>query len=175
MTYRELNEKANQAARLLRDKGISAYSIAAIITERSFEMIIGIMGVLKAGGMYLPIDPETPKDRIDYILENSGAELVLTKEPLLENVAIETVDLCANDLQIQSVKNLRPVNRSSDTAYIVYTSGSTGTPKGVVIPHYSAVRVVKNTNYIDIRHDDVILQLSNYSFDGSIFDIFGAL
>ncbi|NWN77335.1 non-ribosomal peptide synthetase [Bacillus sp. (in: firmicutes)] len=175
MTYRELNEKANQAARLLRDKGISAGSIAAIITERSFEMIIGIMGVLKAGGMYLPIDPETPKDRIDYILENSGAELVLTKEPLLENVAIETVDLCANDLQIQSVKNLRPVNRSSDTAYIVYTSGSTGTPKGVVIPHYSAVRVVKNTNYIDIRHDDVILQLSNYSFDGSIFDIFGAL
>ncbi|MGR5997130.1 AMP-binding protein [Bacillus cereus] len=67
------------------------------------------------------------------------------------------------------------INHSSDTAYIIYTSGSTGTPKGVVIPHYSAIRVVKNTNYIEINENDTILQLSNYAFDGSIFDIYGAL
>ncbi|WP_275667432.1 non-ribosomal peptide synthetase [Bacillus swezeyi] len=175
MTYRELNEKSNQAARLLREKGVGAGSIAAILLDRSFEMIIGIMGVLKAGGAYLPIDPETPKDRIDYVLENSGAKVVLTKEPQLEAFDIEAVDLRSDDLQMISRENLPLVSRSNDTAYIVYTSGSTGMPKGVVIPHYSAVRVVRNTNYIDIRTDDVILQLSNYSFDGSVFDIFGAL
>ncbi|MDU0073343.1 condensation domain-containing protein, partial [Bacillus sp. IG6] len=175
LTYKELNEKANQTARLLREKGVGAGSVAAILAERSFEMIIGIMGILKAGAAYLPIDPETPKDRIDYMLENSGAKLVLTTEPLLEGFDVEAVDLCSGELQMLSVKNLPHVNRSGDTAYIVYTSGSTGTPKGVVIPHYSAIRVVRNTNYIDIRHDDVILQLSNYSFDGSVFDIFGAL
>ncbi|MEB3130340.1 bacitracin non-ribosomal peptide synthetase BacA [Bacillus paralicheniformis] len=175
MTYRELNEKANQTARLLREKGIGRGSIAAIIADRSFEMIIGIIGILKAGGTYLPIDPETPRDRIDYMLKNSGAALLVTTDSLLKPFDIKTVDLCSDELHLLSEENLPRVNRSSDTAYIVYTSGSTGTPKGVVIPHYSAARVVKNTNYIDITGNDVILQLSNYSFDGSVFDIFGAL
>ncbi|WP_105981064.1 bacitracin non-ribosomal peptide synthetase BacC [Bacillus paralicheniformis] len=175
MTYRELNKKANQTARLLREKGIGRGSIAAIIADRSFEMIIGIIGILKAGGTYLPIDPETPRDRIDYMLENSGAALLVTTDSLLQPFDIKTVDLRSDELHLLSGENLPRVNCSSDTAYIVYTSGSTGTPKGVVIPHYSAARVVKNTNYIDITEDDAILQLSNYSFDGSVFDIFGAL
>ncbi|MCY9393850.1 AMP-binding protein, partial [Bacillus haynesii] len=175
MTYRELNEKANQTARLLREKGIGRGSVAAIIADRSFEMIIGIMGILKAGSAYLPIDPETPKDRVDYMLKNSGAALLVTTESLLTPFDMKTVNLRSDELHLLSGENLPRVNRSSDTAYIVYTSGSTGTPKGVVTPHYSAVRVVRNTNYIDITEDDVILQLSNYSFDGSVFDIFGAL
>ncbi|BCE07341.1 non-ribosomal peptide synthetase [Bacillus paralicheniformis] len=175
MTYRELNEKANQTARLLREKGIGRGSIAAIIADRSFEMIIGIIGILKAGGAYLPIDPETPRDRIDYMLKNSGAALLVTTDSLLQPFDIKTVDLRSDELHLLGEENLPRVNRSSDTAYIVYTSGSTGTPKGVVIPHYSAARVVQNTNYIDITEDDAILQLSNYSFDGSVFDIFGAL
>ncbi|MBR8664605.1 bacitracin non-ribosomal peptide synthetase BacC [Bacillus paralicheniformis] len=175
MTYRELNKKANQTARLLREKGIGRGSIAAIIADRSFEMIIGIIGILKAGGTYLPIDPETPRDRIDYMLENSGAALLVTTDSLLQPFDIKTVDLRSDELHLLSGENLPRVNCSSDTAYIVYTSGSTGTPKGVVIPHYSAARVVQNTNYIDITEDDAILQLSNYSFDGSVFDIFGAL
>ncbi|MED1068956.1 AMP-binding protein, partial [Bacillus paralicheniformis] len=175
MTYRELNEKANQTARLLREKGIGRGSIAAIIADRSFEMIIGIIGILKAGGAYLPIDPETPRDRIDYMLKNSGAALLVTTDSLLQPFDIKTVDLRSDELHLLSGENLPRVNCSSDTAYIVYTSGSTGTPKGVVIPHYSAARVVQNTNYIDITEDDAILQLSNYSFDGSVFDIFGAL
>ncbi|WP_396278709.1 bacitracin non-ribosomal peptide synthetase BacC [Bacillus paralicheniformis] len=175
MTYRELNKKANQTARLLREKGIGRGSVAAIIADRSFEMIIGIIGILKAGGAYLPIDPETPKDRMDYMLENSGAALLVTTDSLLQPFDIKTVDLRSDELHLLSGENLPRVNCSSDTAYIVYTSGSTGTPKGVVTPHYSAARVVKNTNYIDITGNDVILQLSNYSFDGSVFDIFGAL
>ncbi|MCY8607383.1 non-ribosomal peptide synthetase, partial [Bacillus sonorensis] len=177
MTYRELNEKSNQTARLLRDKGVGSGSTAAIMTGRSFEMIIGIMGVLKAGGTYLPIDPETPKDRIAYMLKDTEATVLLTKgdAACAMDCEAEVIHLDKEAFAGFSREPLRLANDSGDAAYIIYTSGSTGMPKGVVTPHYSAVRVVKNTNYIDIRHNDVILQLSNYSFDGSIFDIFGAL
>ncbi|MCY8552785.1 AMP-binding protein, partial [Bacillus haynesii] len=177
MTYRELNEKANQTARLLREKGIGRGSIAAIIADRSFEMIIGIIGILKAGGAYLPIDPETPKDRIAFMLSDTKAAVLLTQGKAADGIDCEAdmihLDKGASDRF--SKEPLGSVNDSGDTAYIIYTSGSTGTPKGVVTPHYSAARVVKNTNYIDITGNDVILQLSNYSFDGSVFDIFGAL
>ena len=177
MTYRELNEKANQTARLLREKGIGRGSIAAIIAERSFEMIIGIIGILKAGGAYLPIDPETPKDRMAFMLSDTKAAVLLTQGKAADGIDCEAdmihLDKGASDRF--SKEPLNPVNDSGDTAYIIYTSGSTGTPKGVVTPHYSVIRVVQNTNYIDITEDDVILQLSNYSFDGSVFDIFGAL
>ncbi|MED2975781.1 AMP-binding protein, partial [Bacillus swezeyi] len=177
MTYRELNEKSNQTARLLREKGVGAGSIAAILLDRSFEMIIGIMGVLKAGGAYLPIDPETPKDRISYMLKDTEAGVLLTQGEAADGIdcEAEVIHLDKTAFDRFSEERLDAVNDSGDAAYIIYTSGSTGMPKGVVTPHYSAVRVVRNTNYIDIRTDDVILQLSNYSFDGSIFDIFGAL
>nr|WP_276320351.1 non-ribosomal peptide synthetase [Bacillus paralicheniformis] len=177
MTYRELNEKANQTARLLREKGIGRGSIAAIIADRSFEMIIGIIGILKAGGAYLPIDPETPKDRIAFMLSDTKAAVLLTQGKAADGIDCEA-DIVQLDREASdgfSKEPLSSVNDSGDTAYIIYTSGSTGTPKGVVTPHYSVIRVVQNTNYIDITEDDVILQLSNYSFDGSVFDIFGAL
>ncbi|MEC2114369.1 amino acid adenylation domain-containing protein, partial [Bacillus paralicheniformis] len=177
MTYRELNEKANQTARLLREKGIGRGSIAAMIAERSFEMIIGIIGILKAGGAYLPIDPETPKDRMAFMLSDTKAAVLLTQGKAADGIDCEA-DIVQLDKEASdgfSKEPLSSVNDSGDTAYIIYTSGSTGTPKGVVTPHYSVIRVVQNTNYIDITEDDVILQLSNYSFDGSVFDIFGAL
>ncbi|MCY8595206.1 non-ribosomal peptide synthetase, partial [Bacillus haynesii] len=167
----------NQTARLLRGKGIGRGWIAAIIADRSFEMIIGIIGILKAGGAYLPIDPETPKDRIAFMLSDTKAAVLLTQGKAADGIDCEAdmihLDKGASDRF--SKEPLNPVNDSGDTAYIIYTSGSTGTPKGVVTPHYSVIRVVQNTNYIDITEDDVILQLSNYSFDGSVFDIFGAL
>ncbi|WP_411810134.1 bacitracin non-ribosomal peptide synthetase BacC [Bacillus paralicheniformis] len=177
MTYRELNKKANQTARLLREKGIGRGSVAAIIAERSFEMIIGIIGILKAGGAYLPIDPETPKDRMAFMLSDTKAAVLLTQGKAADGIDCEA-DIVQLDKKASdgfSKEPLSSVNDSGDTAYIIYTSGSTGTPKGVVTPHYSVIRVVQNTNYIDITEDDVILQLSNYSFDGSVFDIFGAL
>ncbi|MEC1619859.1 amino acid adenylation domain-containing protein, partial [Bacillus haynesii] len=169
--------KANQTARLLREKGIGRGSIAAIIADRSFEMIIGIIGILKAGGAYLPIDPETPKDRIAFMLSDTKAAVLLTQGKAADgiNCAADMIHLDKGASDGFSKEPLGSVNDSGDTAYIIYTSGSTGTPKGVVTPHYSAARVVKNTNYIDITGNDVILQLSNYSFDGSVFDIFGAL
>ncbi|MEC1232704.1 AMP-binding protein, partial [Bacillus paralicheniformis] len=152
MTYRELNEKANQTARLLREKGIGTGSVAAIIADRSFEMIIGIIGILKAGGAYLPIDPETPKDRMAFMLSDTKVAVLLTQGKAAAGIDCEAdilyLDKGAADGFSKEPLNL--VNDSGDPAYIIYTSGSTGMPKGVVTPHYSAVRVVRGTNYIDI-------------------------
>ncbi|WP_259418057.1 non-ribosomal peptide synthetase [Bacillus toyonensis] len=177
LTYRELNEKSNQIARLLREKGVQSNTIVGIMVDRSLEMIIGIMGILKSGAAYLPIDPETPKERIGYMLQDSNVKVLLTQDRCISqlNLNVELINLDQENFLRLSTDNLNLINHSSDTAYIIYTSGSTGTPKGVVIPHYSAIRVVKNTNYIEISENDTILQLSNYAFDGSIFDIYGAL
>ncbi|MEC0166478.1 amino acid adenylation domain-containing protein, partial [Bacillus cereus] len=177
LTYRELNEKSNQLARMLRNKGVNTDAIIGLMIDRSLEMIIGIMGILKSGAAYLPIDPDTPKARIDYMLRDSHTMILLTQEKFIKKIEydLEIINLDELDSSDLSTDNLKHVNRSDDTAYIIYTSGSTGIPKGVIISHYSAIRVVRNTNYIEIKNNDTILQLSNYSFDGSIFDIYGAL
>ncbi|PEU19965.1 non-ribosomal peptide synthetase, partial [Bacillus wiedmannii] len=177
LTYRELNEKSNQIARLLRNKGIQPNAIVGIMIERSIEMIIGVIGILKSGAAYLPIDPKSPQERIGYMLQDSNTNILLMQDKFVDqcNFGVEAISLDQEDVFMQSTDNLELINRSSDTAYIIYTSGSTGTPKGVIIPHYSAIRVVKNTNYIEFKDSDAVLQLSNYSFDGSVFDIYGAL
>ncbi|MGX5439995.1 amino acid adenylation domain-containing protein [Bacillus thuringiensis] len=177
LTYRELNERSNQLAKLLRNKGVKKNTIIGLMAERSLEMIIGIIGILKSGAAYLPIDPDTPKARIDYMLQDSHAMILLTHEKFIKEIEydVEIINLDGVDAKGLSIGNLTNVTDSDDTAYIIYTSGSTGIPKGVIISHYSAIRVIRNTNYIEIQNNDTILQLSNYSFDGSIFDIYGAL
>ncbi|MED4400360.1 non-ribosomal peptide synthetase, partial [Metabacillus fastidiosus] len=177
ITYRELNEKSNQVASLLRDKGINVSNVVGLMTDRSLETIIGIIGILKSGASYLPIDPDSPKSRINYMLNDSNAQILLTQDKFINGIEydIEIVNLNEEYFKENSIDNLKRINSFDDTAYIIYTSGSTGIPKGVIISHYSAVRVIRNTNYIEINNNDIILQLSNYSFDGSIFDIYGAL
>ncbi|WP_143328984.1 amino acid adenylation domain-containing protein, partial [Clostridium puniceum] len=177
LTYKELNEKSNSLARLLREKGVSSEKIVGIMVERSLDMIVGIMGILKAGGAYLPIDPEYPEERISYMLEDSSAQILLTKKSLLKDINFEgeIIDLENQENYAASKENIEKINTSRDLAYIIYTSGSTGKPKGTKIMHYSVTRVVKNTNYISIDQEDIILQLSSYAFDGSVFDIYGAL
>ncbi|WP_141231135.1 AMP-binding protein, partial [Bacillus sonorensis] len=112
-----------------------------------------------------------------YMLQDARAAVMLTNSDAVSEIDCEAeiIHLDKEEADGFSSEPLHMANDSGDAAYIIYTSGSTGMPKGVAAPHYSAVRVVRNTNYIDINHDDVILQLSNYSFDGSVFDIFGAL
>ncbi len=174
-TYKELNEKANHIAKEIRKKGIKREDIVALSLERSIEMIIGILGVLKAGGGYLPIDPEIPKDRKDYILKDSGAKLLLTQKHLEYKGEIKQRYIDKESLK-ESDENLENINKPHDLAYIIYTSGSTGNPKGVMIEHSGVVNLCKwlNSKY-DFKKNKNIAQMTNYTFDVSIEQIFGGL
>ena len=175
LTYRELNEKANSLARALRKKGVRPDSIVGIMVERSVEMMIGIMGILKAGGAYLPIDPEYPADRIEYMLEDSKADILLTQEHLLGKAAFSGTVVNLNDSELYegAEDNLEKVNSPSDLAYVIYTSGSTGKPKGAMIAHYSLVnRLNWMQNKYPIEEEDVILQKTPITFDVSLWELF---
>ncbi len=144
LTYRELNEKANSIARVLRDKGAKADSIVGIMVERSIEMIVGIIGILKSGGAYLPIDPYLPKGRILHMIQDSHSNILLTTEEFLEDIKfnVEIINLSNRNLYKHKNSNLEIINKSNDLAYVIYTSGSTGSPKGVMIEHKSINNLV---------------------------------
>ncbi|WP_143088765.1 non-ribosomal peptide synthetase, partial [Paenibacillus algorifonticola] len=177
LTYQELNKQANRFACLLREKGIRANTVVSLLFNRSVDMIIAILGVLKAGGAYLPIDPDYPSDRIEYMLQDSHARLLITDGSVSNEFAFAGETCVWRDLKLVRFPetNLEPGCTTEDAACVMYTSGSTGRPKGILTAHYSISRVVMNTNYIAIQPEDRMLQLSNYVFDGSLFDIFGAL
>jgi amino acid adenylation domain-containing protein len=152
-----------------------------LLTNSSIEMIQGIFSILGAGGSYVPIKPGLPESRLDFLIENSGIQLLLCdKANFKANQFAEkhiTV-LCIEDLLINSPdkSQLPTVEITGNTpAYLMYTSGSTGTPKGIQIAHSNILNLVKNQAYAPVKNGDQIPQLSNYSFDGSVFDIFGSL
>ncbi len=147
------------------------------MAERSFEMLVGLWAILKAGGAYLPINPDDPEERIQYLLTDTETKILLTQPHLAGKVdfAGDVIDLNNEELYQGDSANLENLNEARDLAYVIYTSGTTGKPKGNLTSHYNISRVVKNTNYIEITTEDKILQLSNYAFDGSTFDIFGAM
>jgi len=177
LTYRELNERANSLARVLRNKGVKAETIVGIMVGRSLEMIIGIMGILKAGGAYLPIDPSYPKERIEYMLKDSDSKVLLSENTLVENIKFdgEIIDLFNKEFIRNDLGNLGKINKSNDLAYVIYTSGTTGNPKGVMCEHKNVARLVKNPNYIEFNDNDRILQTGSIVFDASIFEVWGAL
>lgn len=168
LTYRELNEKSNQIARLLREKGVKADSIVGILVERSFDMIAGILGILKAGGAYLPIDPEYPGERIKYMLNDSSAEILLTKNRFVHYVSFEKESIYLDDEELDeyNTENPEAVNTPQNLAYVVYTSGSTGEPKGAAIEHRSVINFIKGiTDRIEFKPDNTILALTTICFD----------
>ncbi len=177
LTYRELNERVNRLARTLRSHGISKGRLVAIMAERSIEMVVGMLAAHKAGAAYVPIDPEYPEERIRFLIEDSGAQVMLTQSRLRERLAGSGSVILLDDESFyhEDGTNLNPGTEATDLACVIYTSGTTGKPKGNLVSHRNIVRIVRNTNYIDITERDHVLQLSSYSFDGAIFDIFGAL
>ncbi|MDP4146802.1 MAG: amino acid adenylation domain-containing protein [Bacillota bacterium] len=177
LSYRELNERANQLARLLREKGVVPDKIVGIMVERSLDMIVGIMGILKAGGAYLPIDSEYPNERIEYMLKDSGTEILLTQKQLVGKIKFSgnIIEVNREELYVGDSSNLKKINTPNDLAYIIYTSGTTGFPKGVLCEHKNVIRLVKNTNYIEFNKDDKILQTGSMVFDASTFEVWGAL
>lgn len=174
LTYAELNEKANFIGAQLREKGIKNNDVVAILTERSMGMICGILGIMKAGATYLPIDPHCPIERINFILEDSNTKIVLVNQKyshLLRNKEVILINL-----QNNKEENLNIKISPEDVAYIIYTSGTTGKPKGVLIKHKSLANLMSwQKKEADINHKSVVLQKSTYVFDASVWEIFIAL
>ncbi|MCK4259937.1 MAG: amino acid adenylation domain-containing protein, partial [Halanaerobiales bacterium] len=176
LTYGELNEKANQFARVLREKGVGSDIIVAMLVERSLEMMIGILGILKSGGAYLSIDPEYPEERIEYMLEDSQVKIVLTQNHLIDKLQVsnrEVLSLDDEKLYRGEMSNLEKINSSHDLAYVIYTSGSTGKPKAVMIEHCNIVNtIVWRKNDVQLSSNDKVLQLLSYSFDAFVVNFF---
>ena len=177
MTYKELNEKANSLAWYLRSKNIGRNDIVGIMVNRSLEMIIAILAVLKSGGTYIPIDPEYPQDRVEYMLENSHAKLLLTFESLKDKVIFENkifVELKNKQIYSFDKTNLDNINKPNDASYIIYTSGSTGKPKGVCLTHKALSNLTNYcNNYVEYLKDGTyrtIVSITTICFDIFIFE-----
>ncbi len=168
LTYRELNERANSLANYLRSQKIGRNDIIGIMVNRSLEMIISILAVLKSGACYIPIDPEYPQDRIEYMLNNSNAKLLLTFKRLENKVTFDNklfVEL-DNELYNSNKDNLININEPDDLAYIIYTSGSTGKPKGVMLKHNNINNFIQGMcNVVDFNSRKTIVSVTTISFD----------
>ncbi len=178
LTYNELNHKANQLAWLLREKGVKTDTVVGIMVERSLEMVVGMIAILKSGGTYLPIDPQYPKDRIKYILEDSQTSILLTQSNLKDtiNFSGNVITFEDEEIQLQATENLLNENIATDMAYIIYTSGSTGKPKGVMVEHKNVVRLLINDdNLFDFTNEDVWTMFHSFCFDFSVWEMYGAL
>jgi amino acid adenylation domain-containing protein len=178
VTYRELNRKADQLAHLLREKGVKPDTIVGIIIEPTVEMITGLLGILKSGGAYLPIDPDYPGDRVEFILEDSGVSLVITRQQLGEQLKYKGEIIRFEDKEIceKSGAHPGPAGNPGSLAYIIYTSGSTGAPKGVAIEHRNIVAYLSAFfNRFDLCGRDVSLQQYSYSFDAFVEEVYPLL
>ena len=177
ITYRELNERANQLANYLRTEGVGPEVLVGISIERSLEMLVAILGVLKAGGGYVPLDPNYPQERLQFMITDDRLRLVITTKQTANNIpATAQLLFIDNDwpkIAKRDVNNLATKIQPHNVAYIIYTSGSTGNPKGVAIEHRSL------TNFIyaaaaayEIASSDRMLQFASLSFDLSVEEIF---
>ncbi|MFI5406904.1 MAG: amino acid adenylation domain-containing protein, partial [Nitrososphaerales archaeon] len=181
LTYRELNHKTNQLAHYLQQHGVNPETLVGICIERSLEMIIGILGILKAGGAYVPIDPNYPKERIEFMLDDAKIKILLTQHNLISALAKTKIKTICLDNEWSTIAafaktNLVINNQSSDLAYVIYTSGSTGKPKGVMIEHRKVLNYINwLSSYCDIRTNKLIDCSSSLSFDLTVTTTIGPL
>lgn len=175
-TYGELNQKINALAAHLSECGARAGVIIGIVAERSIEMFVGIMGILRSGAAYMPIQPDTPRKRLRYMLTDSDALLLLIQDKFLSDFQAENrtcVNLNVQTLSCQSSPSFFVQNKPDDLAYVIYTSGSTGNPKGVMIRHNSLMNRLEwmNRTY-GMSEKDIVLQKTPFTFDVSVWELF---
>nr|VFK07402.1 MAG: amino acid adenylation domain-containing protein/thioester reductase domain-containing protein [Candidatus Kentron sp. LPFa]VFK24237.1 MAG: amino acid adenylation domain-containing protein/thioester reductase domain-containing protein [Candidatus Kentron sp. LPFa] len=180
ISYGELNVRANQLAHRLRALGIGPETLVGLFMERSVEMIVGILAILKADGAYAPLDLKYPPERLAFMVEDADLKVLLchgaTREKLPECAArILDVNAEASEIAGEDSTNPDHVAKSDNLAYVIYTSGSTGIPKGVCVEHGNIVRLVQNTDYVDFDETQVFLQAAQIAFDASTFEIWGSL
>ncbi|MEW9701478.1 amino acid adenylation domain-containing protein [Paenibacillus sp. SI8] len=177
ITYRELNERANRLAHRLRHLGVQPGQKVGLGLERSPDMVVGMLAVLKAGCAYVPMDANDPQERLRYMLEDTQVQVVVVKEGALGKFGELEVEPLVLDSLIEEerIENLPHASAAGHLAYIMYTSGSTGKPKGVMVTHQGVVRLVKGTDYVPFTQDEVYLQLAPVTFDAATFEIWAPL
>lgn len=181
LTYQDLNRRANQLANLLRKFGAGPEVLVGLCVERSIEMIVGLLAILKSGSAYVPLDPTYPKDRIEFLLSNSKVPLLLTQSHFAKGIATNDIDVICSDIDSDSIRqqdtsNLSTLAKAENLAYVMYTSGSTGHPKGVMVEHRSLVNFsLAAVQQFAVTESDRLLQFASTSWDTSIEEIFPAL
>ncbi|PMB44418.1 non-ribosomal peptide synthetase [Fischerella thermalis CCMEE 5201] len=181
LTYRELNNRANQLAHHLQKLGVKSEVLVGICIERSLEMVIGLLAILKAGGIYLPLDPTHPKERLAFILKDTQTTVLLTKQHLIEKLPEHEAQVVCLDSDLDIINQYsqdNPVNSSqaNNLAYVIYTSGSTGQPKGVLGLHQGAINRFQWMwqNYPFVQ-GEICCQKTSLNFVDSVWEIFGPL
>lgn len=182
LNYKQLNEKANQLAHYLRNRDVKEETLVPICIERGLEMIVGILGILKSGGAYVPIDPEYPQERINYMLEDTGALIVISSNKCkvklqgIKNLNIIELDSDWVAINNEPLMDLPFRFKATNLAYVIYTSGSTGKPKGVMIEQISLVNLLKSVvKNIVFKSTSSILSVTTISFDISYLELFAPL
>jgi amino acid adenylation domain-containing protein len=179
LSYRELDALANRLARRLSRLGVGSETLVGLSFERSIEAIVAALGVLKAGGVYTPLDPAYPKKRLEFMLEDTGIRVLVTESELANRFPLDGIEvLCLDDdadCEGISDEPLSASIRPSDLAYVMYTSGSTGRPKGTQVEHRNVVRLVRGASYTEFGPGQRVLALAPLSFDASTFELWGPL
>ncbi|MGD1959487.1 MAG: amino acid adenylation domain-containing protein [Fulvivirga sp.] len=180
LSYKELNQRSDHLASYLKERyGIGVGSYVAIMMERSEAMLTGMLGIMKAGAAYIPIDPTYPTKRIEYILKDSGAQVLLlgdSLETVTSSYKGEIVRFDGSIIDVSDHNNRNSIVTSEDLCYLIYTSGSTGNPKGVMISHASVVNFFAGMDqHFEIDEDDSLLALTSTSFDISVLELFWTL
>jgi non-ribosomal peptide synthetase component F len=181
LTYRELNARANQLAHYLQGLGVGPEVLVGICVERSIEMIVGLLSVLKAGGAYIPLDPAYPLERLGFMLEDSSVPVLLTQSKLIEKLPPHSARVVYLDKDWEEIVQPSKENPSSSVtsynlAYVIYTSGSTGKPKGVLVAHKGLCNLATSTiQLFDVQPKNRILQFASFSFDASVWEVVMAL
>ncbi len=180
LTYAELDARANRLAGHLRALGVATETPVAIALERGVALPVAVLAILKAGGAFVPLDPSYPRERLAFMLQDSGARHIVTERALRDRLPVDgafVVSLDEDAAAIAAAPNSPPIsaNGPDSLAYVMYTSGSTGTPKGVAVVHRGVVRLVRGNDFSEIAPDDVFLQLAPLSFDASTFELWAPL